>query len=152
MATNVRPATSPSPASSSSFDDLYAQHRASVYGWARRYCGADTAEAEDLTSEVFIKLFRSMPEIDTARVGGWLYRVTANLAISRGRSRRRFVNRLRALFVERPTGSHPVAVLEAREELTEVLEELGGLPSPERVVVCMRLVDRLTQTQIAEAL
>lgn len=135
-----------------SFEELYEQHRGAVYGWARRYCGSDSAEAEDLTSEVFIKLLVSMPEIDASRAGAWLYRVTANLAISRGRARRSFLNRLLAVFSESQQPRHPVTALEAREEMTRVLDALDRLPARERVVICMQLVDGMTQAQIAEAL
>lgn len=135
-----------------SFDELYQQYRGAVYGWARWYCGSDAAEAEDLTSEVFIRLFRSIAKIDASRAGAWLYTVTANLAISRSRARRSLLNRLRAVFFERPHPPHPIAVLEAREEMTNVAAELDRLPKRERVAVCMRLVDGMTQVQIAEAL
>jgi len=43
-------------------------------------------------------------------------------------------------------------VLEAREQMTNVAAELDRLPARERVVVCMKLVDDMTQVQIAEAL
>jgi RNA polymerase sigma factor (sigma-70 family) len=135
-----------------SFEELYERHRHAVYSCARRYCGSDSAEAEDLTSEVFIKLLGAMAEIDPARAGAWLHTVTANLAISRSRARRSFLKRLGAVFSERVHPPHPVAVLEAREEMTHVLEELDRLPARERVVVCMKLVDGMTQVQIAEAL
>jgi RNA polymerase sigma-70 factor (ECF subfamily) len=143
-------AAAPSP--SLSFDELYALHRHAVYGWARRYCGSDAAEAEDLTSEVFIKLFMSMAELDAPRARAWLYRVTANLAISRIRARRSFLGRLTALFAGRAHPPHPMAMFEAREEMARVLGELERLPARERVVVCMKIVDGMTQVQIAEAL
>ncbi|HSR98415.1 MAG TPA: sigma-70 family RNA polymerase sigma factor [Kofleriaceae bacterium] len=149
---SIRPIAASADATPVTFEELYAQHRHAVYSWARRYCGSDPADAEDLTSEVFIKLFTSMPEIDPARAGAWLYRVTANLAISRGRARRSFLKRLGAVFFERLPPPHPVAVLEAREEMTHALEELDRLPARERVVVCMKIVDGMTQIQIAEAL
>ena len=149
---SIRPVVTATDVAAASFEELYERHRRTVYSWARRYCGSDSAEAEDLTSEVFIKLFMSMAEIDSTRAGAWLHVVTANLAISRGRARRSLLNRLRAVFFERSHPRHPVAVIEAREEMTNVLEELGRLPARERVVVCMKLVDGMTQVQIAEAL
>jgi len=135
-----------------SFEDLYERHRASVYRWARRYCGADTSAAEDLTHDVFVKLLQCLDEIDAPRAGAWLYRVTANLAISRVRSRRSLTQRLRDLFVRGPMGSHPVAVLEARDEMSRALEVFDALPARERVVVSMRLVDGMSQSDIATEL
>ena len=149
---SIQLAVAPSASMAASFKELYEQHRQAVYSWARRYCGSDSAEAEDLTSEVFIRLFRSMAKIDAPRAGAWLHRVTANLAISRSRARNSLLNRLRAVFFERPHPHHPIAVLEAREEMTNVIEELDRLPTRERVAVCMKLVDGMTQSQIAEEL
>lgn len=149
---SIRPVVASADATAASFEELYEQHRQTVYSWARRYCGSDPAEAEDLTSEVFIKLFMSMPEIDSTRAGAWLHRVTANLAISRSRARRSLLNRLSAVFFERLPPPHPVTVLEAREEMTHVLDELGRLPARERVVVCMKVVDGMSQVEIAEEL
>jgi RNA polymerase sigma factor (sigma-70 family) len=152
MVTPIRqPVVVPDPPEVS-FEDLYEQHRHSVYRWARRYCGADPAEAEDLTQEVFIKLLSCITEIEAARAGAWLYRVTANLAISRGRARRSVLNRLSTLFFGAQPLAHPADTIEARDELVRALEILGRLPPRERVIINMKLVDGLSQFQIAAAL
>jgi RNA polymerase sigma factor (sigma-70 family) len=47
------------------------------------------AWAEDLVQDVFFRLLEHMSELDRQQdVGGWLYRVTSNLAISRLRRER----------------------------------------------------------------
>lgn len=62
--------------------DIYDRHAATIYAYLYRYLG-DAHLAEDLTSEVFIKLIESL---DTSRapgerLQGWLYRVAHNLAM-----------------------------------------------------------------------
>jgi len=62
--------------------DIYDRHAATIYAYLYRYLG-DAQLAEDLTSEVFIKLLESL---DTSRapgerLQGWLYRVAHNLAM-----------------------------------------------------------------------
>jgi len=152
MVTPIRQPVAVPDASQVSFEELYERHRHSVYRWARRYCGADPAEAEDLTQEVFIKLLGCMTEIEAERAGAWLYRVTANLAISRGRARRALLNRLSRLLFAVPPPADPADTIEARDELTRALEVLGRLPPRERVIINMKLVDGLNQLQIAAAL
>ncbi len=51
---------------------------------------ADRTEAEDVTQEALIRLFRAAPgwQPGGARVTSWLYRVTANLCTDRLRQRR----------------------------------------------------------------
>jgi RNA polymerase sigma factor (sigma-70 family) len=135
-----------------SFSDLYHRHRHAVFRWARRYCGSNAAEAEDLTHDVFMKLLQCLPEIDGERAGAWLYRVTANLAISRVRSRRSLLARLRDLFLRGDGSSHPVARLEARDAAARALALLGELPPRERVVLSMHVLDGLSQVEIAATL
>jgi RNA polymerase sigma-70 factor, ECF subfamily len=62
--------------------EIYDRHAATIYAYLYRYVG-DAQLAEDLTSEVFIKLLESL---DTSRapgerLQGWLYRVAHNLAM-----------------------------------------------------------------------
>jgi RNA polymerase sigma-70 factor (ECF subfamily) len=60
--------------------------REPVYGYLARFCGS-TVEAEDLTQEAFLKLYRHLregKEIDNVR--SWLFQVARNLAVSRARS------------------------------------------------------------------
>jgi RNA polymerase sigma-70 factor, ECF subfamily len=62
--------------------EIYDRHAGMIYAYLYRYLG-DAQLAEDLTSEVFIKLIESL---DTSRapreqLQGWLYRVAHNLAM-----------------------------------------------------------------------
>ena len=60
-----------------------------VYVHAARLLG-DRVEAEDVTQEALLKLWRIAPHWQTgrARITTWLYRVTANLCIDRMPKRR----------------------------------------------------------------
>ena len=71
MTSSVRPVVAVPDTLAVSFEELYEEHRHSVYEWARRYSGGDSSEAEDLTHEVFIKLLRAMPTIDAPRAASW---------------------------------------------------------------------------------
>jgi RNA polymerase sigma-70 factor (ECF subfamily) len=87
-------------------------------------------------------------------VGGWLYRVAANLAVSRLRRERLFSSRiLRGWRAEQDEVLWPDdAVLAPGKLATEALSMLRRLPSRERVVVCMKLLDDKPQKEIAAIL
>ncbi len=71
------------------FETLVRRHTRAVYAHARRFFG-DPAAAEDVTQEVFIKVYRSLATFDErARFTTWLYRVTRNACLYEVRAGRR---------------------------------------------------------------
>ena len=61
---------------------VYDRYAEPIYRYLYRYLG-DTAQAEDLTSEVFLKLLSVLntPRAPRDQIQGWLYRVAHNLAM-----------------------------------------------------------------------
>lgn len=131
---------------------VYAEHRDRVFHWALRYGAGDAGWAEDLLHDVFVKLLEQLNDEAPQDVGGWLYRVTANLAISRIRRERSLLGRLHRALVPHDAGRPPDELLEERAAATEALRLLSKLPERERVVLCMKVLDGRTQRQISEAL
>src|SRR5690242_17440966 len=68
------------------FDELFLAHYAAILGVLRRIVG-DLGRAEDLASEVFLKLYRR-PELHDSpgNLGGWLYRTAMHLGIDAWRA------------------------------------------------------------------
>lgn len=65
---------------------LYAKYSGKVYGFARRYL-ADEQHAEDVTQEVFLRVFRKLASFrGDARFSTWLFRVTLNGCKNKRRS------------------------------------------------------------------
>jgi RNA polymerase sigma-70 factor (ECF subfamily) len=142
------------PPGAAVFERAYGAHRRDVYRWALRFAGGRSGWAEDLAHDVFIKLLEQLPRLDaSADLGGWLYRVTANLALSRLRRDRSLASRLARFFTqEEDCGAAPDDPLTLREDAAAVLEALQRLPPREAVVLTMKLVDGKSQKEIAEAL
>jgi RNA polymerase sigma-70 factor (ECF subfamily) len=69
------------------FEAAFNEHWARVYGVLFRLVG-EQAEAEDLALEVFWRLY-SRPPRSADNLGGWLYRVAANLGLNALRARKR---------------------------------------------------------------
>lgn len=101
--------------SAAAFEALFDQHWPRVYGVLLRLTG-DPAEAEDLALEVFWRLHQHPPTRgDAANMGGWLYRVAANLgynALRAARRRRHYEQEAGALIQQpRRYSSHPKFLL-----------------------------------------
>ncbi len=71
------------------FETLVRRHTRAVYAHAVRFFG-DPSAADDVTQEVFIKVYRSLDTFDErARFSTWLYRVTRNTCLDQVRSGKR---------------------------------------------------------------
>ena len=135
-----------------SFDACYQAHAPRVYRWGLRFGAGSRSFAEDLTHDVFVRLLEELPRLDAPDdVGGWLYRVTANLALSRLKRERSFLARFERLFgAQAEVG--PDRSLELRQDARRALQALEALPAKERVALSMKLLDGKSQREIADAL
>jgi RNA polymerase sigma factor (sigma-70 family) len=78
----------PAPWAPPTWEDIVRDHSARVYRLAYRLTG-NKHDAEDLTQEVFIRVFRSLSSYAPGTFEGWLHRITTNLFLDGVRRRRR---------------------------------------------------------------
>ena len=71
-----------------SWEDVVQQHSARVYRLAYRLTG-NPHEAEDLTQDVFVRVFRSLENYVPGTFEGWLHRITTNLFLDGVRRKQR---------------------------------------------------------------
>ena len=115
-------------------------------------------EAEDLTQEIFVKLFRALATYDRrASFETWLTRVSRNLCIDRYRRRRReeerFTDEVDPDTIQLDElVSRPDATLEHRDQVAMVRRALAKLPAAYREAVALRDVHELSYEQIAQRL
>ena len=77
-----------SPWTAPSWDDVVRTHSARVYRLAYRLTG-NPHDAEDLTQEVFVRVFRSLANFTPGTFEGWLHRITTNLFLDSARRKQR---------------------------------------------------------------
>lgn len=122
-----------------------------VFSHAMRMLGGDRAEAEDVTQDALLRLWRAAPgwRRGEAKVSTWLYRVTANLCIDRIR-RRRIGPDLDS--VPEPMDEAPSAATGMQQAArAEALQQaLDGLPDRQRQAVILRHIEGLSNPEIAE--
>ena len=71
-----------------SWDELVREHGDRVYRLAYRLSG-NAHDADDLTQETFIRVFRSLSSYQPGTFEGWLHRITTNLFLDMVRRRNR---------------------------------------------------------------
>lgn len=135
------------------WESVVEQHSAAVYRLAYRLTG-NRHDAEDLTQEVFVRVFKALESYTPGTFEGWLHRITTNLFLDQMRRKARI--RFEALpeDTERLAGSSPSperAHLDAAFE-HDVEEALAALSPEFRVAVVLCDIEQLTYEEIAATL
>jgi len=131
-----------------SFETLFYRHYDRVYGLLFRLVG-NRVEAEDLTQEAFLKLYRhafskrpfAKPKPGPAKeqnISAWLYRVATNLGYDALRSRRRSQERDTLLLPDSQGSPAAEKEVELREQRTAVRTALARLPQRQGQLLLLR--------------
>lgn len=122
-----------------------------VHAHAWRLLG-DAAEAEDVTQEALLRLWRTAPDwrAGEAKVTTWLYRVTANLATDR--IRRRKGRDLALDAVPEPLDDAPRAEdrMQDAARADALQAALAVLPDRQKQAIVLRHIEGLANPDIAE--
>jgi RNA polymerase sigma factor (sigma-70 family) len=137
-----------------SWDEIVRTHSARVYRLAYRLTG-NPQDAEDLTQEVFVRVFRSLARYQPGTFEGWLHRITTNLFLDMARRRQRIrfeglgedaVQRLHG------AGPTPAEAFEDRHLDHDVTAALEALPPEYRAAVVLCDIEGLSYEEIAATL
>jgi RNA polymerase sigma-70 factor (ECF subfamily) len=137
--------------------ELVARHTRKVFGLAYRFTGR-VDEAEDLTQEVFIKVYQTLDRYreSDGPFGGWLMTVARNHAIDHYRRHRQ--ERLRraedpAILETAPARhEHPLRGLEREERARLVHRGVRALPADLRLPLILRDLQGRPYEEIAAEL
>ena len=86
--TRRTPSPPPTPPGPLPWEEIVQQHSARVYRLAYRLTG-NPHDAEDLTHDVFIRVFRSLSSYTPGTFEGWLHRITTNVFLDKMRRKQR---------------------------------------------------------------
>ena len=135
------------------WEQVVRDHSARVYRLAYRLSG-NPQDAEDLTQETFVRVFRSLADFSPGTFEGWLHRITTNLFLDMVRRRQRI--RFDALpeDTERLPGAAPSPEqVYADTHLDPQVQAALDALSPEfRVAVVLCDIEGLTYEEIAATL
>ncbi|MEP6816099.1 MAG: RNA polymerase sigma factor SigE [Marmoricola sp.] len=137
-----------------SWEQIVTDHSARVYRLAYRLTG-NPHDAEDLTQEVFVRVFRSLDKYTPGTFEGWLHRITTNLFLDQARRKSRI--RFDALAddaAHRLPSALPtpdVALLNQMFD-ADIEAALADLPPDFRAAVVLCDVEGLTYEEISDVL
>jgi RNA polymerase sigma-70 factor (ECF subfamily) len=139
------------------WETIVRQYRRKVFNTAYKFVGRHE-QAEDLTQEIFLKIFKSLDTFDSrANFQTWLISVSRNLCIDhyrRVRKERETIdhqvdaNELSPLSHE----PSPMAGLERRDRVSLLRHAMAKLPDTLRTAVLMRDIQEMSYQEIADTL
>jgi RNA polymerase sigma-70 factor (ECF subfamily) len=130
------------------FSSLYAQYAPEVFRFAW-YLSGNRSDAEDLTSETFVRVWTSAAHVEMSTVRAYLFTIARNLYLQ-GLRRSRREGELSASMEDASPG--PQVRAESRAELDAVIERLQRLPEVDRTALLMRALEGAAYEEIARAL
>ncbi len=136
------------------WEQVVQEHSARVYRLAYRLTG-NVHDAEDLTHDVFLRVFRSLDRYRPGTFEGWLHRITTNLFLDRMRRKQRI--RFDALSDDAAARlpSRTVGPAQAYDDThfdDDVQRALDALAPDFRAAVVLCDIEGLTYEEISEVL
>ncbi len=137
--------------------EIYSRYVRRVFGLCR-YMLNSRESAEDATSEVFLKLQRSIDSYDSSiPFPRWLLRVAGNQCIDALRRRQRGLKVFvevedRAAVIEASSEPSPLGAVISKQERAQVRDTIARLPENYRVPLVLRYYGELSYDEIAQEL
>ena len=141
------------------WEEIVSNFSRRIFNLAYRFTSSIEA-AEDLTQEVFIRIYRTLDQYDPKHgdLSNWLMRLARNLIIDDYRHRQRNPQNTMAEDVDDHTfhlkavGSSMQKEMEHREMAKQVQEGIDKLPADLRMCVILRDIEELSYQEIVELL
>lgn len=137
------------------------QHASRVYRLAYHLTG-NQHDAEDLTQDVFVRVFNSLSQYKPGTFEGWLHRITTNLFLDRMRRKSRIRFDFMAdddasvatsdSFDREERSGQPEEAFEMGHLNADIIEALGDLPPEYRAAVVLSDIEGLSYEEIAATL
>jgi len=135
---------------SAAFETLYRRHRDRIYGLMWRLCGGNSALAEDLLQEAFIRAWQKLDSFrGDSQFGTWLHKLSVNVALSDRRSRMRRLTRETGMdeAVERSATGATDIYAGQRMDLEKAISRL---PERARTVLVLFDIEGYSHVEISE--
>ncbi|MFQ5504372.1 MAG: RNA polymerase sigma factor [Planctomycetota bacterium] len=151
------------------FTELLDAYQGRVYRMITRMLSRNRETAEDLTQEVFLRVFRGIPEFQgDSSFSTWIYRITTNVCISELRARKAMKRDKPTLSLDAPIGGageegslrmnpespapDPAVQVERAELFEACRRAIEALPTLWRVILTLRDLEGRSYEEISEVL
>jgi RNA polymerase sigma-70 factor, ECF subfamily len=131
-----------------SFQELYETYAGDVYRFVLWLAG-DRFEAEDISSETFVRAWANKATIRTETLKAYLFAIARNIYLGRLRRRKRHVP-LEDVYTDPEPG--PGQRLDAQRQLQHVYQFLQTVSEVDRAAFVLRVQHELAYAEIARVL
>lgn len=136
----------------SAMEMIYEHFKSSLFGLAYRYT-YNAAAAEDLTQDIFVKVFTNLSLLDNDRAFiGWIYRVAINTCLSYLRSNKTGLKKSVPFDVLEGVLNDKDAVSDEKMMSRSLEEAISGLPTKLKSVFLLHDVQGFKHKEIASIL
>ena len=135
------------------FRVLFETYKDRVYSIAVYSIGGDKSVAEDVTQQIFLKLFTAIQQFrGDSEFTTWLYRLVVNACMDERRKRRKLLP-WGDSFTSTPTHKKPQEKQYARVEIAEAVQlAIGELKPKFRLPILLKYVEGLSYEEIASVM
>jgi RNA polymerase sigma-70 factor (ECF subfamily) len=131
------------------FHDLYVRYAPDVYRFAIWLSG-NPAEADDITSETFVRAWAGRGKIRTETVKAYLFTIARNLFLQQQRQQKRQVGLEQA--AEIGANQQPSETVEQQQDWEKTVQQLQILPESDRAALILRAQYEMPYAEIARVL
>jgi len=136
------------------FRVLFETYKDKVFSIAVYSSGGDRSIAEDVTQQIFLKLFTAIQQFrGEAEFTTWLYRLVVNACLDERRKRRRLLSWGDVLPMSGPINKKPQEKSYARMEVAEAVRvAIEELKPKFRIPILLKYIEGLSYEEIAKAM
>jgi RNA polymerase sigma-70 factor, ECF subfamily len=142
------------------FDNVYNDYSDMVYNIALNYT-QNQREAEDITQEVFIKVYQNYSNFDESKasIKTWIYRIAINQSLDflKAKKTKKRFGFIVSIFGEKkeeaidiPHFDHPGVMLENKEALEKLFNIINQLPDNQKTAIVLVKIESRPQKEAAE--
>jgi RNA polymerase sigma-70 factor (ECF subfamily) len=120
----------------------------------------NTEDAEDITQEVFVEVYRSVNGFKgDSKLSTWMYRIAVSKCLDhlRSKKRKKRFGFVKSLFgaqgehmYDKPDFVHPGVLLEHKEQAAYLFKSIEQLPENQRIAFTLCKVEQLSYTEAGE--
>lgn len=136
------------------FQVLFETYKDKVFSIAVYSSGGDRAVADDVTQQIFLKLFTAIRQFrGDSEFTTWLYRLVVNACLDERRRRRRLLPWGETVAMGNPSEKKPQEKQYARLEVTEAVRAaIGELKPKFRLPILLKYIEGLSYEEIASVM
>lgn len=136
------------------FQLLFETYKDKVFSIAVYSSGGDRAVADDVTQQIFLKLFTAIRQFrGDSEFTTWLYRMVVNACLDERRRRRRWLPLPETMAMKNPSEKKPQEKQYARREVSEAVQAaIGELKPKFRLPILLKYIEGLSYEEIASVM